>query len=291
MKIKLAVFGNPVAHSLSPLIHQHFAAQCGHAVSYDRILVDQDFASQVQAFYRTGAQGCNITVPCKLDAYALSTELTARASLAKAVNTLKFLGFDEDQQRLLALGDNTDGAGFFQDLQRLKFPLKQAKILILGAGGATRGILPPLMDKSAQVSSICLVNRTPAKALAILDDLHAQIAGAEHLALSACSYDNLSPDRDFDLIINATSLSLHQKLPALPDALYRKASMVYDLYYTPTGTTVFTAHARALGVAQCVDGLGMLVGQAALSYQLWTGTLPDIQSTLTYMRTVLQERA
>lgn len=276
MTIKLAVLGNPVAHSLSPLIHHHFAQLLGHDISYERILVEDDFATQVRDFYLAKALGCNVTVPCKLQAYDLATELTERARIAKAVNTLKFMGMEGD--KLQVLGDNTDGAGLFLDLQRLNCPLANSKILILGAGGATRGILPDLMRLPAQ--SICIVNRTVTKGEDIISYLSTQLSSSVNLQVS--SYEELTGT--YDIIINATSLSLHKELPKIADEIYQQAKFVYDLYYTQEGGTVFTSKAQALGVKHCYDGLGMLVGQAALSYQLWTGVLPDITKTLAYIR-------
>lgn len=288
MTFKLAVFGNPIEHSLSPLIHQHFASQYGQDITYERILVEHTFAQKADEFFAGGGFGCNITVPCKLNALDYATELTPRAKIAQAVNTLKFTGFVNQKPQFL--GDNTDGAGFFQDLKRLNCPLKGSNILILGAGGATRGILPNLMDYRTKVKSITVANRTTAKIRKIFENLQEQVDTGAFLELKACNYESLEPDMHFDVIINATSLSMNNELPKIPPELYSHAQFVYDLYYTKDGSTIFTNKARSLNVEHCYDGLGMLVGQAAQSYELWTGVLPDTENTINYIRSVLQQQ-
>lgn len=288
MTFKLAVFGNPIEHSLSPLIHQHFASQYGQDITYERILVEHTFSDKANEFFAQGGFGCNVTVPCKLNAFAYVTELTNRAKIAQAVNTIKFQGYVDQKPQFL--GDNTDGAGFFQDLQRLNCPLKGSNILILGAGGATRGILPCLMDYRTKVKSITVVNRTTAKVRKIFDNLKEQIDVGSFLELKVSNYESVEPDMKFDVIINATSLSMNGELPKIPFEVYSNAKFVYDLYYTKEGETVFTQKARSLGVEHCYDGLGMLVGQAAKSYELWTGVLPDTENTINYIRTYLQQK-
>lgn len=286
---KLAVFGNPIAHSLSPLIHEHFAKTCGHEVSYERILVDGPFSQCAEAFFASGATGCNITVPCKLEAYEFANQLTERAQIAKAVNTIKKL--TDEQGKVTYLGDNTDGFGLYTDLVRLNCPLKGAKVLILGAGGATHGIVPPLASQSAGLRKLTIANRTVSKAQHIIDDVKKELKDINNgLVLNACAYSDLSDADEFDVLINATSLSINKELPAIPESFYKKAQFAYDLYYSKEGSTVFTEHARSLGVQASYDGLGMLVSQAALAYELWMGVRPDIKDTLEYMREVLAKR-
>lgn len=285
MALKLAVFGNPVAHSMSPLIHQHFAAQCGHEVIYDRLLVDREFKESADAFFADGGLGCNITVPCKIEAYEYADELTERARIAKAVNTLKRI--DQGSGQVKYLGDNTDGYGFYTDLMRLGCPLAQAKVLVIGAGGAARGILPSLLSKDAAVSELTIVNRTASKASQLIDTIANELTDRSDAKVCACSFEDFDSTCSYDILINSTSLSVSKQVPALPDSIYSHAVFAYDLYYTPTGSTVFTEKAKALGVKSCHDGLGMLVGQASLSYELWTSVRPEIAPTLEYLRAQL----
>lgn len=285
MALKLAVFGNPIAHSMSPLIHQHFAKLHGHEISYERLLVEGSFKEAADAFFSSGGLGCNITVPCKIEAYEFAHELTDRARIAKAVNTLKRIQSEDGNERYI--GDNTDGFGFYSDLLRLNAPLQQAKVLVIGAGGAARGILPSLMSKEAALSELTLVNRTVSKASQLLQGLDEVLLDRSEAKCRACTFDDLLPDDHYDVIINSTSLSVSKELPKIPDSIYTHAAFAYDLYYTKTGSTVFTDKASSLGVKACFDGLGMLVGQATLSYELWTGVRPDIGATLDYLRSEL----
>ncbi|HIV55571.1 MAG TPA: shikimate dehydrogenase [Candidatus Anaerobiospirillum stercoravium] len=287
--LKLAVFGNPIAHSISPLVHGIFAQQTGIAVDYGRIKVEGDFAAAAQAFFNAGGVGCNVTVPCKPDAYDLVDCCTPSAQLARVVNTIKVK--TDDQGKRTLLGDNTDGRGLLTDLQRLGAPLAGASILIIGAGGATRGIVPPLLAPELGVTAITIVNRTVSKAQAIVQDmaeLKAQLGATT--TLRACSFDELKAQRPsprFAVLLNATSLSLKGELPDLADEIYRHAACAYDLFYTPQGRTIFTEHCTALGIPAVYDGLGMLVGQAALSFALWTGVMPDVGAALAQVRAQL----
>ena len=297
MSVRLAVFGNPVEHSLSPLIHQSFAKQEGRALSYEKIRVTESFATSAQAFFNpqealAQAVGCNITVPCKLEAFAFAHEHTKRAARAGAVNTL----YAERQAdgSLKFLGDNTDGGGLFLDLTRLNCPLKEAHVLILGAGGATRGIIEPLLEPSVGLQSLTITNRSVEKAELLVKSF-SPAASASAVKLHACAYADLNAyqaelQSPFTVVINATSLSMQQLLPPLADSVYAQASFVYDLFYTPQGQTIFTQKAEELGAKQVYDGLGMLVSQAALSYQLWFKVLPDVTTTLNELRSYLQNR-
>lgn len=285
MALKLAVFGNPVAHSMSPLIHQHFAKQCGHEVTYERLLVDREFNDCADAFFADGGLGCNITVPCKIEAYEYANELTDRARIAKAVNTLKRV--EDSNGQVKYIGDNTDGYGFYTDLKRLGCPLAGAKVLVIGAGGAARGILPALLSKDAAVSELTIVNRTVSKAQELIENIAKELSDRSDAKVSACSFEDLDASCGYDVLINSTSLSVTKQLPSLPGSIYSNAAFAYDLYYTPTGSTVFTEKAKSLGVTSSHDGLGMLVGQATLSYELWTGVRPEIAPTLEYLRAEL----
>ncbi|WP_406020724.1 shikimate dehydrogenase [Succinivibrio sp.] len=251
MTDRYAVFGNPIAHSLSPQIHSYFATQTKQDLVYDRVLVPEgEFKATADKFFADGGCGCNVTVPCKLDAYSYADTLTEYAKAAGAVNTLKKLPDGS------VLGDNTDGRGLVLDLLRTNCPLKGSRILIVGAGGAARGILKPIVEQLPQ--SVTIVNRTLAKA----KNLASLYEGVE-----ATDYSNL--DGYFDVIINATSTSLEGKLPAISDSIYKNASFAYDLMYRKNENTVFVQKALDCGVKQVYDGFGMLVGQAILSFELW----------------------
>ena len=269
---RYAVVGNPIAHSKSPQIHAAFARQTGQELSYEALLAPVDgFVQTVADFRAQGGRGLNVTVPFKLEAFALADRHTARAQAAGAVNTL---AFDADG----ILGDNTDGAGLVRDLGiNLKFPLAGRRILLLGAGGATRGVLLPLLDSSP--ASLTIANRTVGKAEA-LAALFAARAGAA--VVDACGFDALA-GRRFDLVINATAASLADELPPLPPGLYAEGALAYDMMYG-RGPTRFMHAAMADGAARAADGLGMLVEQAAESFTLWRGVRPDSGPVLAALR-------
>jgi len=259
MSDRYCVFGNPIGHSKSPAIHAAFAAQTGQDLRYEAILAPpEDFAGAVYRFVDAGGRGANVTVPFKEEAYRLSTQRTSRAELAGAVNTLLF-----DNARIL--GDNTDGAGLARDLTvNLVCPLAGKRILLLGAGGAARGALGPLLDGGP--AALLIANRTPAKAQA----LAAQFAA--YGPVSGGSYADLAKQR-FDLVINATSASLAGELPSLPSGVFAAGSLAYDMMYG-RGDTPFLAFARRQGAARLADGLGMLVEQAAEAFFVWRGIRP-----------------
>ncbi len=269
---RYAVIGNPIAHSKSPQIHAAFARQTGQALSYEALLAPVDgFAQTVADFRAHGGRGLNVTVPFKLEAFALAEHHTARAQAAGAVNTLA-LGADG------ILGDNTDGAGLVRDLSaNLNFALAGRRILLLGAGGATRGVLLPLLD--SRPARLTIANRTVAKAEA-LAALFAARAG--DTALDACGFDALA-GRRFDLVINATAASLADELPPLPPGLYAEGALAYDMMYARAPTRFMRA-ALADGAARVADGLGMLVEQAAESFTLWRGVRPDSAPVLAALR-------
>lgn len=269
MTDQYAVVGNPIAHSKSPLIHAEFARQTGQDLVYDKILAPlDDFAGFLAGFQAMGGLGLNVTVPFKVEAFELATQLTERARLAEAVNTLKFEG---DQ----ILGDNTDGEGLVQDiLHGCGFSIAGKRVLILGAGGATRGILLPLIAQ--QPAALMVVNRTAAKAEALREHL------AGHFALEAGGFEAIE-GREFDLIINATSASLSATPLPLGADNFASGSLGYDLAYG-SEETVFMRQARVCGAAQVADGLGMLVGQAAESFFLWRGVRPDTAPVIKLLR-------
>lgn len=270
MTDRYAVVGNPIAHSKSPLIHAEFARQTRQDLSYAALLAPLDgFARTVQEFRQAGGKGLNVTVPFKQEAWRLATRLTERAQLAQAVNTLKF----EDGG---ILGDNTDGAGLVRDItSNLGFAIRGKKILLMGAGGAARGVILPLLKQCPALFAIA--NRTADKAheLAQLFLPHGDISSGEYNSLAGCH---------FDLVINATSSSLSGELPPLPGGVFSPGSLAYDMMYGK-GLTPFLLFAQAHGAAQLADGLGMLVEQAAESFFLWRGVRPDTRPVIELLKT------
>jgi shikimate dehydrogenase len=281
MSDRYAVFGNPVAHSRSPLIHTEFARQTGQDISYSAILAPLDgFPGAVRDFAAQGARGANVTLPFKVEAYALANSVTARAESARAANTLVF-------ERGLIEADNTDGAGLVTDLQiNLGCPVRAKRVLLMGAGGAARGVLLPLLIE--RPASITIANRTQARAqglqvefAAIAADRGAQI---QAIPLQASDYAGLR-GCEFDLVINATSSSLGRELPPLPVGVFSREALAYDMMYG-SGLTPFLEFALAQGVAHAADGLGMLVEQAAESFFLWRRVRPDTRPVLARLRSV-----
>ncbi|WP_160285393.1 shikimate dehydrogenase [Pseudomonas knackmussii] len=266
---RYCVFGNPIGHSKSPLIHSLFAQQTGQALTYEALLAPlDDFTGAARAFFAEGL-GANVTVPFKEEAYRLADELSERARRAGAVNTLKKL----DGGRLL--GDNTDGAGITRDLVvNNGVALAGKRVLVLGAGGAVRGILEPFLGE--RPAALVVLNRTAAKAEQLareFADLGEVRAGGFDLREEA-----------FDVIVNGTSASLAGELPPIDPALIRKGHTVcYDMMYGKE-TTAFNRWAAEQGAARCIDGLGMLVEQAAEAFQLWRGVRPDSRSVLAELR-------
>lgn len=269
---RYGVFGNPIGHSKSPLIHGMFAAQTGEQLSYEALLGPlDDFPGFARAFFVEG-RGGNVTVPFKEEAYRLADELSERARRAGAVNTLKKL----DDGRLL--GDNTDGAGLVRDLTvNAGLELAGKRILLLGAGGAARGVLEPLLAERPQ--SLTIANRTVAKA----EQLAREFADLGPLAASG--FDWISAP--VDLIINGTSASLAGELPPIDSSLIQPDHTVcYDMMYGRE-QTAFNRWATEHGAARCLDGLGMLVEQAAEAFFLWRGVRPDSAPVLAELRRLL----
>ena len=264
-----AVMGNPINHSKSPRIHSLFAKQTSQSIDYTAIQVDTGgFKQAVGNFVASKGKGLNITVPFKEEAWALVTNRSERAERAGAINTIKI----EDNGALY--GDNTDGMGLVNDLKNnYQVSLSGKRILLMGAGGASRGVLAPLLNEKPQ--SLVIVNRTVGKA----KDL------AEHFNdlgnITGCGYEDLlnnSVSQPFDIIINATAASLHGELPPLPDKLVSKNGCCYDMMYGQQ--TPFMQWAKQQGVNIIADGLGMLVEQAAESFFIWRGVRPDTKPVL-----------
>ena len=281
-----AVMGNPVAHSLSPVIHSEFARQTQQKLSYRAILVEPGrFESEVSAFFAQGGKGLNVTVPFKQEAWALASRRSQDAEIAGAVNTLLL----DDAGHLL--GHNTDGIGLIRDIRdNLKATLQEKTVLILGAGGATRGILLPMLREKPV--KIIVANRTYSKAEALIK------AFARHGTLEARSLDDLE-DLKADWLINATSASLQGELPDLPASLINSDSCCYDLMYSKRDSkkdskkdskggsrqeTPFCVWARQAGAGLVADGLGMLVEQAAESFYLWRGVRPETRPVISSLR-------
>jgi len=268
------VFGNPIAHSKSPAIHAAFAQQTGEAIVYERRLAPLDgFALAARGFAAEGGRGANVTVPFKLDACALATELTPRARAAGAVNTLRF---DGD----VILGDNTDGAGLVADIVRnAGVAILGKRVLLLGAGGAARGVVLPLLQE--QPAEIFIANRTIATAARLVEQF--QDAVPAGCALRAGGFEQ--PDGVFDIVINATSASLAGDLPPVPPAVFAANTLALDMMYG-AAPTVFMDFAAENG-AQVRDGLGMLVEQAAEAFYVWRGVRPATQDLLALLRGAL----
>jgi shikimate dehydrogenase len=276
MPDRYAVIGNPVAHSKSPLIHAEFARQTGQDMQYGRLLAPLDgFRATVEAFRREGGRGLNVTLPFKLEAFALADRRSQRALDAEAANTLKF---DADS----IFGDNTDGIGLLRDLEvNLRFPLAGRRILLMGAGGAAQGTLGPLI--AARPALLTIANRTLDKAQRLVARFSAS-ASASGTRLQASGYEALA-GRGFDLVINATSASLQGALPELPGGGFAIGSLAYDMMYG-NGLTPFLQRAQGLGAARLADGIGMLVEQAAESFLIWRGVRPHTAPVIAQLKTL-----
>ena len=268
MTDRYCVIGNPIAHSKSPDIHAAFALQTGQQLSYERCLAPLDgFAATVGALIAQGYRGANVTVPFKLDAAALATSLSERARAAGAVNTLVFANGAIE-------GDNTDGAGLVNDIVRnAGFAIAGKRILLLGAGGAARGAMLPLLGE--RPSELVIANRTRATA-----DVLVQRFSRQGTPISACEFSDLN--QAFDLVINATSASLGDSMPPVPANAFSPTTLALDMMYA-NQPTQFMAFANSCG-ATTRDGLGMLVEQAAEAFALWRGVRPETAAILKRMR-------
>ena len=268
-----AVFGNPVRHSKSPWIHAAFASQCDQSLTYRAVLVEPGgFSAAVAAFFEGGGKGLNVTVPFKEEAFELADELSGRARVAGAVNTMA----RRDDGSIF--GDNTDGVGLVRDMvANLGWQIRGKQALVLGAGGAVRGVLEPLLRE--QPESLFIANRTPVKARALASQF------SEFGNLAAGGFADLE-GRSFDIVINGTSASLEGDLPPLPDTLLNEKSCLYDMMYAaePTPFMRWAAQHAAWAVA---DGLGMLVEQAAESFYIWRGLRPQTGPVLAELRSLM----
>jgi shikimate dehydrogenase len=265
--------GHPVSHSRSPFIHGQFAEQLAMDIEYSAIDVQPgSFTQAVQTFQQQGGKGLNITVPYKQQAWELVNERSHRAELAGAVNTIRF---NEDGS---LYGDNTDGIGLLRDLaMNLGLGLHQKRILVLGAGGAVRGVLVPLLEQGPK--QLTIANRTVEKAVEL-----ARIFGSIS-PMQPCGFDGLD-GQHFDIIINGTAASLSGDIPPIPASVCEGCELVYDMMYAKESTP-FMTWARLQGVDLVSDGLGMLVEQAAESFSVWRGILPDTAPVIASVRQAL----
>jgi shikimate dehydrogenase len=265
-----AVMGNPVSHSKSPRIHGLFAEQTGQRLQYTAIQVDPGgFEQAVRNFVANGGRGLNVTVPFKTNAWELSDTRTPRAESAGAVNTIVV------QAQGVLHGDNTDGAGLINDIVKNQGGVIAGRsILLLGAGGAARGVLGPLLEQRPR--ELLIVNRTADRAVALAQSF------SRLGAVAGCGYDDLA-ERRFDLVVNATSASLHGELPPLPDRVLAEGAWCYDMMYG-AAPTPFMRWAEQRRAGKVSDGLGMLVEQAAESFFLWRGVRPETAPVIALLR-------
>jgi shikimate dehydrogenase len=268
MPDRYAVIGNPIAHSKSPQIHEAFAKATGQDMVYGRIDAPLDgFSEAVEAFARAGGRGLNVTMPFKEQAFALSATRSPRAELAGAVNTL---ARRDDRWH----GDNTDGVGLVRDLaDNLDVAIEGRSVLILGAGGASRGVLGPLLAQ--RPARLCVANRTAARARTLADDF------ARLGPIEACAPSDLA--EPFDLVVNATPWERGNDAPRWPDAIIGRRTFAYDMVYADE-PTAFVRWALARGAVLACDGLGMLVEQAAESFFVWRGVRPETAPVLAFLR-------
>lgn len=268
------VFGNPIHHSKSPLIHTMFAQQTGQKIAYQTRLAPLDgFADAVRVFMAEGGRGANVTVPFKLEAFALADQLSERARMAGAVNTLNFV-----DGKIIA--DNTDGIGLVRDItHNAATQIGGKRVLLLGAGGAARGALLPLLQE--QPAILTIANRTLSKA----QELQNLAQAFSPIVVEAKTWQQLDEEstQSFDVIINATSASLQSEVPPIPAHVFAQTSLAYDMMYGDTVTS-FNQYAQQCG-AKTRDGLGMLVEQAAEAFLIWRGVRPDTTAVLAHFRT------
>lgn len=264
MSDRYAVIGRPINHTKSPLIHGLFAQACGQTLVYDAIEGEPEgFERQVLQFRREGGLGMNITAPFKLRAFELADRRSERAQLARAANALKF----EDGS---LYAENFDGIGLLRDIEEnLDEPLRDRRVLLLGAGGAVRGALLPFLQ--AGPSELVIANRDMAKAVALRNEV-------DHPRLRISRYEELH-EQTFDIVVNATSASLSGELPPLPDSVFESTRLAYELAYGK-GLTPFLGQAQAKGVKRLADGVGMLIEQAAEAFAWWRGVRPSTQAVI-----------
>lgn len=266
------VYGNPIKQSKSPTIHMTFAQECQQNMNYERQLAEiNSFENEVKSFIQRGGKGANVTAPFKEQAMAMCDELTEHAKFSGAVNTLTF-------KNGKIYGDTTDGVGLVADLLAHNICLENSRILLLGAGGASKGVVLPLLNQKPL--SLTIANRTVSKAEDIVKQYVEQ-------PITACSFDEAS-DQQFDIIINATSAGLSGNGLPISESLITTETVCYDMTYGKT-LTPFLQKATELNAKMIIDGLGMLVGQAAESFYIWRGVRPSKESLLTALRCELNQ--
>ena len=273
---RYAVIGNPIAHSKSPLIHAEFAKQTGQEILYKTLLAPLDgFVDEVKTFIKAGGRGLNVTLPFKLEAFDFATAKSPRALDAGAINTLKFAGN-------MIVGDNTDGVGLVRDItQNLGIAIRDKRVLLIGAGGAARGVMFPLLQEEPR--SLTIVNRTPEKATQLISR-YFQISFFKHTELAAVTFAELK-GHAFDIVINATAASVKNETLPLPIDLFARGSLAYEMMYGK-GRTPFMQFAREDGAGKVADGLGMLVEQAAESFFIWRGVRPDTAPVFSKLKNI-----
>ena len=279
-----ALFGNPVSHSLSPIIHKWFAEQTEQDMDYRPTLIPRDgFKDAVKAFQAKGGKAINLVLPFKHEAYTLVNQCDEAAKKSKAVNTIIFRGPNE------IFGANTDGVGLLRDLKNNHgFSLKDKNILLLGAGGTANGILSDLIK--AGPAQITLSNRTHSKAISslhLLDNDPSTTANKDGTHLEALAFSDLN-NQHYDLILNSTSASLDGKVPEISEALIHKNIFIYDMAYSKEPTS-FIRWAESHGAVNTTDGLGMLIEQGAELFYLWRGVRPDTKPVMTQLREMLHK--
>ena len=266
-----AVVGNPIGHSLSPRIHASFAEQTGQKISYRAIEIPLDsFIGRIRDLQRQGMLGVNVTVPFKREAWELCDRLSERAADAGAVNTLSLLTDGG------VVGDNTDGAGLVRDLlDNLHLKIEGQRVLVLGAGGAVRGVLGPMLAQSPRM--LAIANRSQYKAVALAQDF------SDRGNVQAIAYDALESEY-FDLIINGTAAGLSNQVPPIPESLLNSDTVCYDMVYNIKTATAFVDWSLRGGASKAFDGLGMLVEQAAEAFSIWRGMRPDTTELIQSLR-------
>lgn len=269
---KYVVIGNPVAHSKSPFIHNQFALQTKQKMQYERLWVEIGrLPEALDKFIKDSGKGASITAPFKIDAFVYADYCTERATRAGAVNTVKF---DENGD---CFADNTDGLGIVRDIKiNLAWPIRGKRLLILGAGGAIRGVLEPLLAE--RPADLVIANRTVSKAITLANEF------ADLKQITACSFEQLN--NHFDLIINGTAASLLGEVPPISPKILQPTTHCYDMAYG-NEPTVFMQWAQSYGCENCSDGLGMLVEQAAEQFYIWRGIRPETAPVLEMLRTKL----
>lgn len=269
-----AVMGNPIAHSKSPQIHAQFARQTSQRLEYSAILVDHGgFDQAVGNFQAAGGKGLNVTVPFKQDAWRLVDERSPRAERAGAVNTIKFM----EDDRLF--GENTDGIGLVRDLLiNHGVVIKGQRLLVLGAGGAVRGVMEPMLAEGP--ARVVIANRTVDRARVLAKEF------GDLGPVEGCGFGDLA-GQQFDIVINGTAASLQGELPPLPEAILADGAVCYDMMYAAE-PTAFMRWAEGEGARMSLDGLGMLVEQAAESFNLWRGVRPETGAVIQAIRDAMQ---